>query len=598
MIKLSSLKAKTIAFTVLIVLVPLIIIGIAGTMYYGEIIKHSVQDNFIEDARIVAQLTSNYLDRALFYIEGQTDASPLINAVARQNRTALDDYLARITDATDIYYWTYVTDSGGTIIASHPYGSMVGVNISDYPVFTEPMQSGGTYVSSPIPVSVSDRPSVILATPIRENGTIIGVLCGALDNYHYMDLLNRAMVSMPSETRYIVNRTGHIFVHDDRGIMWHVDDFSDRPVVQSVLRGEEGVREYVDPARGDVWVGGFAPVRKYGLGVIMAEPADLAYKPVRDAALAFLATLAALTILLIGAALLVGNYLTRPIVHMSKAAQKVSKTGNVLDLSKYLPYDRDDELGSLARAFKDMADNIMDAREKIMGEKKHADMYIDVMGHDINNLNQAILSRLEIIKGSGQLNPQQRECLEGAIAATRESAATIRNVKAIQAVTTEKPVMQEADLDGILRECIGEAPRPEGKKVAINYLPGKGLIVEAVPGIRLAFCNVIKNAIKYSGAEVTIEIDVKKETKDGKKCHVTTIADDGNGIPEETKETLFTRFQQGSTVPPGKGLGLYAAKVLVEQSGGSIGIENRIPEDYKKGTRLIISLPAAGAPGE
>ena len=152
MIKLKSLKAKSIAFTVLIVLVPLIILGIAGTLYYSDVIRHGIHQELIGDARMVAQLTSNYLDRALFFIEGQADVTPLINAVDLRDQAALDSQLARITDATDIYYWSYVADSSGKIIASHPYGSMVGVNISDYPVFAEPMKSGTTYISSPIPV--------------------------------------------------------------------------------------------------------------------------------------------------------------------------------------------------------------------------------------------------------------------------------------------------------------------------------------------------------------------------------------------------------------------------------------------------------------
>jgi signal transduction histidine kinase len=339
-------------------------------------------------------------------------------------------------------------------------------------------------------------------------------------------------------------------------------------------------------------------VQKYGLGVIMAEPLDLAYKPVSDATLAFLVTLVALTLLLIGAALLVGNYLTRPIVRMSRAAEKVTRTGDVVDLQKYLPYDRDDELGGLARAFKDMAEQITTAREKILGEKKHADMYIDVMGHDINNLNQAILSHLELIKHYDGLDERQKKCLEGAIVATNDSAAIIRNVRTIQAVTTETPALQKVDLNNVILECINEVQRPEDKKVTISYMPRAGLIVKAVPSIKLAFANVMRNSIRYSGPEVHLDIVVREETRDGKKYYVTTVTDNGNGIPPETRETLFTRFRQDSTVPPGKGLGLYAAKVLAEQSGGSISIESRVPEDYKKGTRVIISLPAAEAPGD
>jgi signal transduction histidine kinase len=134
--------------------------------------------------------------------------------------------------------------------------------------------------------------------------------------------------------------------------------------------------------------------------------------------------------------------------------------------------------------------------------------------------------------------------------------------------------------------------------VVTGYTTGKGRIVEAVPPIKIAFWNVIKNAIKYSDAEVRIDIDVTERRLDGKKYYMTTIADNGHGIPEEARRTLFTRFQEGSPVPPGKGLGLYTAKVLAEASGGSINVESSVPDDYRKGTRVIISLPAAGAPGE
>jgi hypothetical protein len=91
MIKLSSLKTKSIAFTPLIVLVPLIILGIAGTLYYGDVIRHGIQNDYLGDARMVAQLMANYLDRALFFIEGQAHITPLVTAVDRQDLAALDD---------------------------------------------------------------------------------------------------------------------------------------------------------------------------------------------------------------------------------------------------------------------------------------------------------------------------------------------------------------------------------------------------------------------------------------------------------------------------------------------------------------------------
>jgi signal transduction histidine kinase len=598
MIKLRSIKAKSIAYTLLVMLLPAIILGSLGTLYIHDIIKHNIENDYQEEAGSIADLTNNYLDRLVLYIESQAQRSALMNALDRNDIAALDTETEKINDATELYYWTFVTDASGRVLSSHPYGKVAANSLNESPYIAGPLKTGKTYIGSPEMNPVTGRMTIIIGTPVEKNGTIVGVLAGAINDNYYVDILGRARALEPLQDIFLVNGTGRVvFSHDKKNVG---TDLSAIPAVQMAIRGEEGVDENSNFTGAGKWIVAYAPVPNYRLGAIVALSQDTAYGPINNATLMFAGGLALLAILAALLAIVVGNYLTRPVTSIAAAIDQVAEGVDISQsgLNKYLPYDRDDELGNLARNFKSMADKITAAREKIMGEKKHADMYIDVMGHDINNLNQAILTHLEIIKHYDRLDSQQERCLDGAIAATNESAAIIRNVKTVQAVTTEKPAMEKVDLDRVLQECIKEAPRPEGKKVAINYTPGKGQLVEAIPVINLAFCNVIKNAIKYSGAEVTIDIDVSKKTADGKKYFVTTIADDGNGIPEEIKETLFTRFQQGSPVPPGKGLGLYAAKVIIEQSGGSIKVENRVPENHNKGTRVIISLPAAGVPGE
>jgi signal transduction histidine kinase len=596
MIKLRSIKAKSIIYTLLIMLVPILVLGTIGTLYFHGAFKENIHNDYREEARTIASLTANYLDRSELLLERQAERSALINALDLKNIPALDTETEKIQTASDLYYWAFVTDTSGRVLSSDPYGGAIGKNLSDSLYIAEPLRTGTTFISTPMMNKVTGRRTVIVGTPIKKNDTTIGILAGAFDDDKYTETLRQARAFVPLQSIYLVNRTGQVvYSHDKKyGGM----DLSYSPAVQKVMRGEEGVDDHTNLTMGGMSIAAYSPVPEYPLGAVITLPENTAYKPINDAIGMLIPGLIFLTALATLLAIAGGSYLIRPIKRMSTAAEEVSKTGNITDMSKYLPYDRDDELGSLARSFKDMADKITVAREKIHGEKKHADMYIDVMGHDINNLNQAILSHLEIIQHYDQLDPKVKEYLDGAIVATKESAAIISNVKAIQAATAEKTEMEKADLDQAIQECIKEVPKPEDKKVTINYTPRKGPIVEAVPQIGLAFCNVIKNAIKYSDTEVRVDIDVSEETIDSKKYYVTTIADNGHGIPEEIKETLFTRFRQGSPVPPGKGLGLYATKVLVEKSGGSIKVENRVPEDYKKGTRVIILLPAAGGPGE
>ncbi len=530
MFRLKTLKAKSVAFIILIVLVPVIILGALGTLYFHEVVRQNIENDYHEEARTIADMTDNYLDRLVLHIESQAERSMLINALERNNTAALDTEVEKINDASELYYWTIAADASGRVLSSHPYGRVAGSDLSDKPYITEPLRTGKTYISNPEINQVTGRLTVMLGTPLQDyNGTSIGVLAGALDDNYYVDILSRASNLEPLEDIFLVNRTGQVVFSQDK--RYAGMDLSAVPAIRKVINGEEGVDTNSNFTSQGGWIVAYSPVKNHNLGAIVALPQETVYGPVNNATNMIAGALILLTILSALLALAVGNYLTRPILHLSNAAKEVSKTGNVLDLGKYMPYDRDDELGGLARAFKEMADNITVAREKILGEKKHADMYIDVMGHDINNLNQAILSHLEIMKHYDKLDPQQKKCIDGAIIATNDSAAIIRNVRAIQAVTTEKPALQETDLDQIIRECIEEAPRPEDKKVTINYTPGTGLIAKAVPSIKLAFGNVMRNSIRYSGPEVHLDIVVKEETRDGKKYYVTTVTDDGNGIP-------------------------------------------------------------------
>ena len=56
---------------------------------------------------------------------------------------------------------------------------------------------------------------------------------------------------------------------------------------------------------------------------------------------------------------------------------------------RVLKSERSDEIGELARTFNSMMDSLEEA-------KSRSDMYLDLMGHDINNMNQVALGNLEL----------------------------------------------------------------------------------------------------------------------------------------------------------------------------------------------------------
>lgn len=81
--------------------------------------------------------------------------------------------------------------------------------------------------------------------------------------------------------------------------------------------------------------------------------------------------------------------------------------------------------------------------------------------------------------------------------------------------------------------------------------------------------NLLFNAIKYSGKNTKIIVSSSEEK--GRVC--IAIQDEGQGIPDEIKETLFEPFVLGDSARQtcgGNGLGLAIVKAIVERHNGEI----------------------------
>ena len=70
------------------------------------------------------------------------------------------------------------------------------------------------------------------------------------------------------------------------------------------------------------------------------------------------------------------------------------------------------------------------------------------------------------------------------------------------------------------------------------------------------------------------------------------VEDDGPGIPDDFKGTIFNRMLKGTDKAKGMGLGLYLVKSLVESYGGRVWVEDRVQGDHTKGARFVVMLPA------
>lgn len=97
-------------------------------------------------------------------------------------------------------------------------------------------------------------------------------------------------------------------------------------------------------------------------------------------------------------------------------------------------------------------------------------------------------------------------------------------------------------------------------------------------------CNLIDNAIKYTpeGGKIELKLD------EGEREVYLTVADSGEGIPEEERDKVFERFYRvaKSRSTPGNGLGLSLVLAVMEVHYAQIKLS-----DNKPGLRVDLTFP-------
>lgn len=137
----------------------------------------------------------------------------------------------------------------------------------------------------------------------------------------------------------------------------------------------------------------------------------------------------------------------------------------------------------------------------------------------------------------------------------------------------------------------------EGVERAVGRLyPGVRFDIDGSPGATVAIerqdldemlGNLIENAAKYGGGSVFVTVDPEP---DDELCAVW-IEDDGLGIPEVERSTIFARGARLDTEKPGTGLGLAIVRDVAAIYGGNV----ELGESEDLGGLLVkLYLPRAG----
>ena len=225
---------------------------------------------------------------------------------------------------------------------------------------------------------------------------------------------------------------------------------------------------------------------------------------------------------------------------------------------------------------------VLFAQNRLSEANEEANLYLDIITHDINNVNTGALALTELMLMKAP--ETQKSLAQRLVNSINQSTEIIGNVSTIRKLHEKKEALRAVNLDDIIKN---EILRYSTNRIRYS---GTSTRVMADTLLSQVFTNILGNSIKFSGTKADISILINEHPD-----HIEIIiADNGPGIPEDLKPVIFDRFRKGSNPRSGKGLGLFISRTLVESYGGTIWADDRIRGHPEKGASIHFTLRKAG----
>ncbi|MGA2385937.1 MAG: PAS domain S-box protein [Candidatus Bathyarchaeia archaeon] len=208
-----------------------------------------------------------------------------------------------------------------------------------------------------------------------------------------------------------------------------------------------------------------------------------------------------------------------------------------------------------------------------------------MVGHDIRNPLQSITGELYLARTNIADLPDThaKEDLKESIGYIEEQLLYVNKiVQDLQDYAkAPKPQLQETDLEKTVHDVLSTVNIPDDITVSTTIQAGFPKICTDPLYLKRVLTNLTSNAVQAmpKGGKIAITA-----TRKDKKIFIT-VADTGEGIPDDVKDKLFKPLF--TTKAKGQGFGLAVVKKLTEALNGNVTVESELG----KGTRFTVEFP-------
>ena len=233
-------------------------------------------------------------------------------------------------------------------------------------------------------------------------------------------------------------------------------------------------------------------------------------------------------------------------------------------------------------------EEIRKSAEKARKANEAKTRFLFNMSHDIRTPMNAIVGFSSLLV-QGE-NPEEREQYMAIVEENNELLlqliSDILDLSKIEAGTFDF-VKQELDVNQLCEDMVRTMKlkaRP-GVEVVFDHRLPECIIVSDRNRLNQVIANFMNNAIKFTSTG-SIRLGYGQAETNLLRFYV---ADTGIGIIQEKQAEIFDRFVKLNSFVHGTGLGLSISKSIVEQLGGTIGVES----ESGKGACFWFTLPVA-----
>jgi len=220
--------------------------------------------------------------------------------------------------------------------------------------------------------------------------------------------------------------------------------------------------------------------------------------------------------------------------------------------------------------------------------------FISMMSHDLRSPLSAVQANLSMLVAGldGQLPSQSNKRLVDCERNIDYVISMINSLMDVERLDRDNLSIHRGrtSLSQIIdRSLDAVSPIAERRRIALSSSYTDMDLIADGSRIIQVLINLISNALKFTeaGGAVTVATRFNSQTD----FLEISVSDTGRGIPAEKLRTIFGRYEQveeaDAAVQGGAGLGLAICKRIVEEHGGTIGVEST----QGKGSRFWFTLP-------